>query len=230
MVLILDRTKIAIFIAGTTTVGALLLMAGLLVGVGIRLPDHANLAGNLTRQSMQAVIMPSAGPESSVPCNGGSTSTAAAERRLGGPKALHPLSATTILAAEVSPAAFAIGTTARAIDHILADEIARTAIEQPVQPEILSPPSPPATQAGSFAVQVGAFLLEREAESLVDDLQIKGYNPQITQFWAARHNKKRLWYAVRIGAYADRRQAAHAAADYTRKESSLAIVRPMDVL
>jgi cell division septation protein DedD len=231
MVLILDRTKIAILMAGATTVGTLLLMAGLLIGLGIRLPDHGSLPGDLARQPTQAVIVPSAVPRSSVPCNNAPLSTSVAQQQLGEPKTgLQAAQAATAFDVEVSQTAQPIATTQRALDHILGDEPAPEPIDHPGRVVVLPPPAPATTQAATFAVQVGAFLLEREAESMVEDLQGKGYTPRIAQFWAMRHSRKRLWYAVRIGGYADRGQAAHAAADFTSKEGKLAIVRPISTL
>jgi cell division septation protein DedD len=163
-------------------------------------------------------------------CNRVPSSTYVAEQQRGEPKTdPQPVPAATAFNAEVSQTAYPIATV-RIIDHILGDEPAWEPTDHPARLGVSPPPAPSATQAGTFAVQVGAFLLEREAESLVQDLREKGYSPQIAQFWAMRHSRKRLWYAVRSGGYADRRQAAHAATDFTSKEGKLAIVRPMDAL
>jgi cell division septation protein DedD len=227
IVLSLDRTKIVALMAGTATVGALLLMAGLLIGIGLRLPDHGRLAEDHARQPARAAIVPSRIAESSIPCHNVPISISIAGEPETGPR---PAPATTAFSTEISQSAQSIAPTTHAGERLVVGEPALEPIDHSPRGEVLPPPDPSATQAVAFAVQVGAFLLEREAEILVDDLQGKGYSPQIAQFWAMRNSRKRLWYAVRIGGYADRGQAAHAAADFTHKEGQHAIVRPVGSL
>src|SRR5215510_15016693 len=64
-------------------------------------------------------------------------------------------------------------------------------------------------------VQVGAFLNQDEANHLLKDIERKGYAPS---FFSGRDAEARQWYAVRIGAYSDRQQAANAAANFTKQE------------
>ncbi len=72
-------------------------------------------------------------------------------------------------------------------------------------------------------VQVGVFLDEKEASRLLHQMEQKGYAPT---FFAGRDAEARQWYAVRIGVYADRQQAANAAANFTKHEQIKAVVRP----
>lgn len=76
-------------------------------------------------------------------------------------------------------------------------------------------------------VQVGVFPNQEEANRLLKDIERKGYAPS---FFSGRDAEARQWYAVRIGAYSDRQQAANAAANFTRQEKLKAIVRPVGSL
>ena len=76
-------------------------------------------------------------------------------------------------------------------------------------------------------VQVGVFLNQEDANRLLKDIERKGYSPS---FFTGRDAEARQWYAVRIGAYSDRQQAANAAANFTRQEKMKATVRPLGSL
>lgn len=76
-------------------------------------------------------------------------------------------------------------------------------------------------------VQVGVFLDQEEANRLLKDIERKGYAPS---FFSGRDAEARQWFAVRIGAYSDRQQAANAAANFTRQEKLKAVVRPVGSL
>ena len=76
-------------------------------------------------------------------------------------------------------------------------------------------------------VQVGVFLNQDDANRLLKDIERKGYSPS---FFSGRDAEARQWYAVRIGAYSDRQQAASAAANFTRQEKLKAVVRPLGSL
>jgi cell division protein FtsN len=76
-------------------------------------------------------------------------------------------------------------------------------------------------------VQVGVFPDQNEASRLLKDIERKGYAPS---FFSGRDAEARQWYAVRIGAYSDKQQAANAAANFTRQEKLKAVVRPLGSL
>lgn len=76
-------------------------------------------------------------------------------------------------------------------------------------------------------VQIGVFLDQKEADRLLKDVERKGYAPS---FFSGRDAHARQWYAVRIGAYSDRQQAANAAANFTKQERLKAVVRPLGSL
>ena len=83
------------------------------------------------------------------------------------------------------------------------------------------------TEPQYVTVQVGAFLDQNEANRLLKDIERKGYAPS---FFSGRDAEARQWYAVRIGAYSDRQQAANAAVNFTRQEKMKAVVRPVGSL
>src|SRR5262249_39760727 len=76
-------------------------------------------------------------------------------------------------------------------------------------------------------VQVGVFLDEKDASRLLKEMESKGYSPT---FFSGRDAEARQWYAVRIGVYSDREQAAKAAANFTQQEKIKAVVRPVESL
>lgn len=99
---------------------------------------------------------------------------------------------------------------------------------EPPEPVVASEPafSPaPAAPAepGGYAVQVGAFLREENSEEVVRDLETRGYQAYIEALTTARG---RLLHTVRIGRYAERREAARAASEFRARERMAAIVQP----
>ena len=76
-------------------------------------------------------------------------------------------------------------------------------------------------------VQVGVFLEEKDASRLLKQIESKGYAPT---FFKGRDAEARQWYAVRIGLYSDKQQAASAAANFTKQEGLKAVVRPLESL
>ena len=76
-------------------------------------------------------------------------------------------------------------------------------------------------------VQVGVFLNEKDASRLLKQIEHKGYAPT---FFSGRDAEARQWYAVRIGIYSDREQATKAAANFTKQEGLKAVVRPLESL
>lgn len=76
-------------------------------------------------------------------------------------------------------------------------------------------------------VQVGVFLDQKEASNLLRKIEAQGYAPT---FFSGRDAEARQWYAVRIGVYSDRQQAANAAANFTKQEKIKAVVRPLESL
>ena len=86
---------------------------------------------------------------------------------------------------------------------------------------------PAASEPEFVTVQIGVFLDEKDADRLLKEVERKGYAPS---FFAGRDAEARQWYAVRIGAYSDKQQAANAAANFTKQERMKAVVRPLGSL
>jgi DedD protein len=83
--------------------------------------------------------------------------------------------------------------------------------------------SPAGPQGGNFSLQLGAFLDETKAKSLVAQVATQGYAPVSV---AAADGYGRTWHYVRLGAFADERAAAVAASDLlVRAGIGAAVVR-----
>jgi len=78
-----------------------------------------------------------------------------------------------------------------------------------------------------FSVQVGAFLVQENAEKFVTDLTRKGYRPYIFKTSGYR---ERQWYSVRISDHTDLQEASNAASGFKSKEGSPSIVTAIDSL
>lgn len=87
---------------------------------------------------------------------------------------------------------------------------------------------PQADEVGKrFSVQVGAFLVEKNARNLVEDLEGWGYPAFVFE---AKDAKGRVWYAVRFGDYEDKKQATQAASEFMKKAKKAAVVSVQDAL
>ena len=84
-------------------------------------------------------------------------------------------------------------------------------------------PSAGARASSSYSVQVGTYLEEGEAQRVARELENKGYTPKVVSGLDA---EARTWYAVRIGAYANAREAGTAASNFAKQEGRKAAVRP----
>jgi hypothetical protein len=76
-------------------------------------------------------------------------------------------------------------------------------------------------------VEVGTFLDANVANRLYKTLERKGYAPS---FFIGLDAQARQWYSIRIGAYSDKQQAENAAANFTKQEKMKAAVRPLGSL
>lgn len=75
----------------------------------------------------------------------------------------------------------------------------------------------------TYSVQVGAFLVEENAQRRVDQLARKGYRPSIT---AVKDPRERVWYTVRIGDFASIELAQKQADEFAARENRASVVRP----
>lgn len=80
-----------------------------------------------------------------------------------------------------------------------------------------------ATASPGYSVQVGAYLEEKEARRVVDELENKGYTPTL---FSGLDAEARTWYAVRIGSYSNPKDAGQAASNFERQEKRKTSVRP----
>lgn len=97
----------------------------------------------------------------------------------------------------------------------------KSELTAPVEEIQTTPPKP------AFSVQVGAFLVKKNAERLVAGLTDKGYRPFMLELPGYG---KRCWYSVRILNCHDVNEAFHAASEYRAKEGMPAIVTGVDSL
>lgn len=79
----------------------------------------------------------------------------------------------------------------------------------------------------SFSVQVGAFLVKKNAERRVAVLAQKKYHPFILELPGNHHSR---WYSVRILNCSDLKEAFRAASEFREREGSPAIVTAVDSL
>lgn len=122
-----------------------------------------------------------------------------------------------------------------------------TAIPEPLRVAEKAPALPPPTvispggttkasdaipREKGFALQVGAFLDLKNAQSLAENLRGRGYTVSMLNSLDAR---QRLWHAVRLvpadgPAFATLQTASQAASDFIGKEQIQALIRPVDSL
>lgn len=101
--------------------------------------------------------------------------------------------------------------------------LAASAAPPTASPASVPGPASPAPRAGDFSLQLGAFLDAAKAKSLTDQLATRGYSPASID---AADGSGRTWHYVRLGAFADERAAALAAADLVERTGiGAAVVR-----
>jgi hypothetical protein len=101
------------------------------------------------------------------------------------------------------------------------------AATQTAKPEDASAPAQTANDSDLVTVEVGTFLDSNAANHLYKSLERKGYAPT---FFTGRDAQSREWYSIRIGAYSDKQQAENAAANFSKQEKMKAKVRPLGSL
>jgi DedD protein len=101
------------------------------------------------------------------------------------------------------------------------------AFEEPApvaQPAVMktAAPEPQADEMGRYSLQVGAFRQAANSEKVIQDLRSRGYEPYVIE-----ERGRSLLRTVRVGRYADRREALRAASEFERSEGMDVIVRPL---
>ena len=193
-------------IAGTVVFGLLLFIAGLVLG-SHWLTDESSGVQSATKAEKDDLPKEPVLPETETPA-----------QKPAAPKNVNPEAPQPKPPA--APAAIATAQAAKAplndgeikIIQEAADDPANAAAE--LDPEYVT-------------VQIGVFLNENEANRLLHQIESKGYAPT---FFSGRDAEARQWFAVRIGTYSDRQQAANAAANFTKQEHMKAVIRPVGSL
>jgi cell division protein FtsN len=207
----LDKKALISLIAGTVVIGVLLFLAGWIVGRQWS-PVETASAATTTADNEHAALPkePVLNEDASVP---NSETAKIVKPKLTAPKeALEaPTQATT--AAGQFPSAQPAGDV-RVIQTTADDAAGEADTKAAADPEFVT-------------VQVGVFLDQNEASQLLQRIEKKGYAPT---FFSSRDAEARQWYAVRIGVYSDKQQAANAASNFTKQEKIKAVVRPLESL
>ncbi len=99
--------------------------------------------------------------------------------------------------------------------------------KQDAKPDEASAAAQAAVASDLVTVEVGTFLDANAANHLFKDLERKGYAPT---FFTGRDAQSREWHSIRIGAYSDKQQAENAAANFSKQEKRKAVVRPLGSL
>ena len=211
----LSKTASISLIAGSVFISVLLFGAGLVVGSQWLVSDSTSaetIAKNektdvpaepVLREEKPSVPKTPTAPNITAPAAPGAVGAPAK------PPAAQQLAATS---AETTPAAAAPGANG---------EIKIIQEADPAADETA------ASQPDFVTVQIGVFLDEKDADRLLKEVERKGYAPS---FFSGHDAEARQWYAVRIGAYSDKQQAANAAANFTKQEKMKAVVRPLGSL
>ena len=210
----LDKKSIISVIAGWIVIGALLFLAGWIVGRQWPTSEaastpSANAEGQRAELPSEPLLNDEAPARASIaprkvnppPVKGNATLPAAANASL--PQAVE----TAAAAAAPPPNEGKVVI----ISEAEADDANKQAAAEPEY----------------VTVQVGVFLNEKDASRLLKQIESKGYAPT---FFSGRDAEARQWYAVRIGVYSDREQATKAAANFTKQEGLKAVVRPAESL
>jgi hypothetical protein len=206
----LDKKALISLIAGLVMIGVLLFLAGWVVGRQWTVVAAENTSANTADELAALPKEPVLHEDASAP----NVETA---------RSVKPAKVTVPKEAVETPAQASAATSAIAVSQpagdvriieSTADDAAASEGERAAEPEYVT-------------VQVGVFLDQKEASQLLQQIERRGYAPT---FFSGRDAEARQWYAVRIGVYSDKQQAANAAANFTKQEKLKAVVRPLESL
>jgi cell division protein FtsN len=227
-----NQKSISFLLGGFAFVGAMLFIAGLLIGVNWKAEPTATAN---TLASKQPVVTPAPAPEAAPVPKEPVLRADASKREVAEPVDETPSSddpAPDKKAHSSNTTKLSVDNSRREITNSRRETApAPVANGDPGELKIIQRAESSANDAAadmlSFSVQVGVFVDESEANQLVRQLQNKGYTPIVL---AASDDEGRMWYAVRIGAYANKTEAAQAASNIARQEKIKAVVRPLGSL
>jgi septal ring-binding cell division protein DamX len=215
----LDKKAVISVIAGSVVIAVLLFVAGWVIGRQWTVAASGEVASTTANDERNALPTEPvlneevSAPKAQAPGSAKPKLTVPKEAVEAPPQASAVASAATnAVATKAMPAAQPVGEV-RIIEST-ADDASGEANANAAEPEYVT-------------VQVGVFLDQKEASQLLQQIERKGYAPT---FFSGRDAEARQWYAVRIGVYSDKQQAANAAANFTKQEKIKAVVRPISSL
>ena len=207
----LDKKALISLIAGSVVIAVLLFAGGWIVGSQWRVVETAAAAAMTTADEEDAL------PKEPVLHEDAAAPDADAPRSVK-PKVTAPKEPAAAAATQASAAATSAMPAAAPSGDVkiieTTDDAAAADGQAAAEPEYVT-------------VQVGVFLDQKQASRLLQEIEGKGYAPT---FFSGRDAEARQWYAVRIGVYSDKQQAANAAANFTKQERIKAVVRPLESL
>lgn len=214
---------LSLVLAGSAFVGIMLFIAGLLVGTNWKAEPNAATQIAVKQTVAEPTPEPTAVPREPVTTADLSTpqevaATSPAEAASGAPspdRQAHGSVVSVNRQREQAPAAAAAAAAP--------PNDAELRVVQEAEPAAASE----SAESPAFSVQLGAFASESDAHELARQLQKKGYAAVIL---AVRDDKSRWWHVVRIGAYANKTEAAQAASSIAGREKITAVVRPFGSL
>jgi cell division septation protein DedD len=238
-----NTKTISFLLGGSAFVGIMLFAAGLLVGANWKTEPTAVAAvtGSPQPAAAATIAAPAAAPapvptEPVLKADATSTQAAAAPAEAAAPTAAPATAAPSPVkqSHSAAPAESRRALTLPPLRESDASDVrvieradATVADDAAVRSNDSTGTNRAATNQLAFSVQVGVFVDENAANLLVRQLQGKGYTPLIL---TANDDESRRWYAVRIGAYANRTEAAQAASNIGTREKVKAVVRPLGSL
>ena len=205
----LNKNAVISMIAGSVVFALLLFIAGLIVGSHWLTGEAAGMQSAMAKNEKDEL------PKEPVLAEAEAPAPKPAAPKNVNPEAPQPKPPAT-------PAATTAAATAQAAVAPLNDGEIKIIEEAAADPANAAEADPE-----YVTVQIGVFRDENEANHLLKQIESKGYAPT---FFSGRDAEARQWYAVRIGAYSDRQQAANAAANFSKQEKLKAVVRPLGSL
>lgn len=215
----LDKKAVISLIAGSVVISVLLFLAGWVVGHQWTVAASTEVASTTTSDERAALPKEPVLHEDAAAPN---VETARSAK----PKLTVPKEA--VEAPPQASAAASAATSAAATRAMpAAQPVGEVRIIESTADDAATEPDAKAAEPEYVTVQVGVFLDQKEASQLLKQIERKGYAPT---FFSGRDDEARQWYAVRIGVYSDKQQAANAAANFTKQEKIKAVVRPISSL
>ena len=205
----LDKKAVISLIAGSVAIAVLLFVAGLIVGRQWLGTDSVAVAHAAENERATIPTEPVLNEE-------------AAAAHTAAPKA-KPALPTPKQAGEIPVDQTAPTAPVAVPGNVPPPQVVSEAAIENADPSASTQPA----ESDYVTVQVGVFLDDKEAGRLLQQMESKGYRPT---FFSGRDAESRQWYAVRIGVYSDKQQAANAAANFTKQEKLKAVVRPVESL